>query len=87
MVLDNETELMEQIDRALDEIRPFLKEDGGNVEVVGVTVDHVVQVRWLGNCQNCSMSVMTMKAGIEQTIKSKMPDIRGVIAVNGLDTF
>jgi Fe-S cluster biogenesis protein NfuA len=84
MVAEDNSLLIAEIEKALDEVRPFLQVDGGNVEVVGVTDNNVVQVRWLGTCQNCSMSSMTMKAGIEQAIKSKLPHIAGVIAINGL---
>ena len=84
MVLEDKSQLIERINAALDDVRPFLKVDGGNVEVVDVTDDMTVQVRWLGNCENCSMSRMTMKAGIEQAIKSKMPEIRSIVAMNGV---
>ncbi len=76
-------ELIEQVNTALDEVRPHLAVDGGNIEVVDVTHEGVVKIRWLGTCENCSMSAMTMKAGVEETIKSKLPDIKEVIAVNG----
>lgn len=84
MVIEYKSDLIERINGALNEIRPFLEVDGGNVEIVDVTDDMTVQVRWLGNCENCSMSRMTMKAGIEQAIKSKMPEIRHVVAINGI---
>lgn len=84
MVLEDKSLLLEKINIALNDIRPFLQVDGGNIEVVDVTDDMVVQVKWLGMCESCSMSAMTMKAGIEQAIKSKMPEIRGVVAINGL---
>ncbi len=84
MVIGDKSHLIERVNVALNEIRPFLEVDGGNVEVVDITDDMTVQVRWLGNCQNCSMSRMTMKAGIEQAIKSKMPEIQHVVAMNGL---
>jgi Fe-S cluster biogenesis protein NfuA len=71
-----------KVDLALDDIRPHLFVDGGNIEVVDVTEDMRVQLKWLGNCEGCSMSAMTMKAGIEQTLRSKMPEIMGVEAVN-----
>lgn len=74
--------LITQVDKALDVIRPHLAADGGNVEVVNITDAGVVQVKWLGNCQGCSMSYMTMKAGLEQTIKSRLPEITGVEAIN-----
>lgn len=75
-------DLIALVDAALDDVRPHLAADGGNVEVVNITDEHVVQVKWLGNCQNCSMTVMTMKAGIEQAIIGRIPSIVGVEAVN-----
>jgi Fe-S cluster biogenesis protein NfuA len=84
MVIDNKDLLLERIDAALNDIRPFLQVDGGNVEVVDVTNDMTVQIKWLGMCENCSMSAMTMKAGIEQAIKSRIPEIKSVVAVNGM---
>jgi Fe-S cluster biogenesis protein NfuA len=80
----NKEKLLEQVDRALDDIRPHLAVDGGNVEVVELTDDLRVRVKWLGNCQSCTMSAMTMKAGIEQAIKGKVPEVIGVEAVNGI---
>lgn len=77
-----DTALQEKINQALDEIRPHLAVDGGNIELVEVTDDLTVKIRWLGNCAFCSMSEMTMKAGVEQAIKSKLPEIKNVIAVN-----
>ncbi len=84
MVAAYKSDLIDKINGALNEVRPFLEVDGGNVEIVDVTDDMTVQVRWLGNCENCSMSRMTMKAGIEQAIKSKIPEIRNVVAMNGI---
>lgn len=75
-------ELIAKIDVALNDIRPHLFVDGGNIEVVGVSDDMIAQLRWLGNCEGCSMSAMTMKAGVEQTLRAKMPEIMGVNAVN-----
>ena len=77
-------DILEKIDRALDDVRPHLKVDGGNLEVVDYTEDKVFLVKWLGTCQSCNMSVMTMKAGLEQAIRSKLPEITGVRAINGL---
>ena len=74
--------LLHQIELALDDIRPHLAVDGGNVTVVDITDEMIVQVRWLGACESCSMSVMTMKAGVEQAVKSRLPQIRSVEAVN-----
>ena len=79
-------ELLNRIDEALNDVRPHLAVDGGNVEVVDVTDKHVVQLKWLGTCENCSMSAMTMRAGIEQTIMGKIPEINGVEAINGVQS-
>lgn len=76
--------LLAEIDAALDEIRPHLKVDGGNIEIVELTDEMELKVRWLGNCEFCSMSAMTMRAGVEQTIKQKLPQILKVTAVNGV---
>ena len=78
------SEFLKKVDKALDKIRPHLAVDGGDIEVVDVTDDMQVQVKWLGNCTNCSMSAMTMKAGVEQTLKSVLPEVTGVVAVNGV---
>ena len=83
MVIEAKSEFLERINASLNDIRPFLKEDGGNVEVVDVSMDNIVSIRWMGNCESCSMSAMTMRAGIEQAIKNKIPEIKGVIAING----
>ena len=77
-------QLIQKINTAIDTVRPHLVADGGNVEVVEVTEDMRVQVRWLGTCENCQMSIMTMKAGLEQAIKNQIPEITGVEAVNGV---
>ncbi len=82
MVQSDKAKLLETIDKALDNIRPHLEVDGGDVELVDVTEDLIVQVKWLGNCRSCNMSQFTMKAGIEQTIKSVVPEIQKVEAVN-----
>ncbi|GJM31949.1 MAG: hypothetical protein DHS20C18_09500 [Saprospiraceae bacterium] len=78
-------EMLERIEDALNDVRPHLIVDGGNVELVDLTEDHIVKIKWLGNCQSCNMSVMTMRAGIEQSIKGRVPEITGVEAINGLD--
>lgn len=78
------SELLERVDAALESVRPHLKVDGGNVELVGVTEDMHVQIKWMGNCESCNMSAMTLRAGIEEAIRSKIPEIKGVVAINGV---
>lgn len=72
---------LEKIEIALQSIRPFLQKDGGDVEFVEMTDDMVVKVRLLGACETCSMSAMTLKAGIEESIKNVIPEIAYVEAV------
>ncbi|MEI6507596.1 MAG: NifU family protein [Bacteroidota bacterium] len=76
------TEIKEKIEIALNSIRPFLIADGGDVELVNVTSDMEVHLRLLGNCCNCEMSHMTMKACIESGLMSAIPQIKSVVAVN-----
>lgn len=77
--------LNEQVEAALDTIRPYLEADGGNVSIEEITPDHVVRLKLLGSCGSCPMSIMTLKAGIEQAIKKAVPQIIGVEAVNLTD--
>lgn len=84
MIENNNNDIFERVNLALEDIRPHLAVDGGNIEVVEVSDDLVVKIRWIGNCEHCTMSSMTMKAGVEQAIKSKVPEIRSVEAVNGV---
>lgn len=77
----NRTELEQKIEIALNSMRPFLQADGGDVELVDITEEMEVHLRLLGNCSSCSMSSMTMKAGIENGLKSAIPQITKVIAV------
>ena len=74
--------MRKKIEEALDTIRPYLLADGGDVELLEITKDNVVLVELKGSCQSCSMSNMTMKAGIEETIKRAVPSVKSVEAVN-----
>lgn len=76
--------LLHQIELALDDIRPHLAVDGGDVAVVDVTDELTVHVRWIGACESCTMSATTMKAGVEQAVKSRLPQIRSVQAINAI---
>lgn len=75
-------DIRQKIEIALNSMRPFLEADGGNVELVDVTDEMEVKLRLLGNCSNCSMSSMTMKAGIESGIKNAIPEVTKVTAVD-----
>jgi Fe-S cluster biogenesis protein NfuA len=71
-----------RVEDALKQIRPYLEADGGNVSLVEVTADHVVLLELHGACKTCSMSMMTMKAGIEESIRRSVPEIKSVEAIN-----
>ena len=70
--------MREEVEKVLDEIRPGLQADGGNVELVDITEDGVVKVRLSGACGSCPMSTYTLKLGIEQKLKEKIPQVKEV---------
>ncbi|MFY0598721.1 MAG: NifU family protein [Cyclobacteriaceae bacterium] len=74
-------ELLDRIEAALDNIRPYLEADGGNVKVLSVE-DNILKLELLGSCGSCPMSTMTLKAGVEEAVKRVVPEIVAVEAVN-----
>ena len=74
--------ILERVEASLDTMRPYLNDDGGNVEVVEITTDMIVRVKLVGACSTCPQSFMTMKAGIEEAVKRAVPEIKGVTAIN-----
>ena len=72
--------MREKVEASLNKIRPTLVADGGNVELVDVN-DGTVKIKLTGACAGCPMSTMTLKMGIEQTLKQELPEIKEVIAV------
>ena len=79
-ILEN-PDLYNRVEEALSQLRPYLEADSGNVSILGITDEMIVRLRFHGSCSSCSMSEMTLKAGIEQAILRMVPEIRGVIAV------
>lgn len=77
----NKEEIIAKINHALDDIRPYLKDDGGDIELIEVTDDFTVIVKFLGACKSCTMSAMTLKGGVEEAIKKAIPQIKTVTAV------
>ena len=74
-------ELISRIEVTLDQLRPYLEADNGNVTFIEVTDDMIVRLRLEGACSSCSMSMMTLKAGIEQSLLKEIPELKGVEAV------
>jgi len=76
----NKETLNKKVQEALNEIRPFLESDGGNIELVSI-IDDVVRVKLLGNCVSCSVNQMTLKNGVEMTVKKHAPEIQKVVSI------
>jgi Fe-S cluster biogenesis protein NfuA len=81
MVNNHTIDLERRVEEALHQLRPYLEADGGDVSLLDITSDMIVRLRFLGSCSSCSMSAMTLKAGIEQTILRMVPEIKGVRAL------
>ncbi len=74
-------ELKSNIEKALDEIRPFLQSDGGDISLLSIEDDKLVKVQLHGACVGCSVNQMTLKSGVEMTIKKYAPQIEEVINI------
>ncbi|MBP7184085.1 MAG: NifU family protein [Saprospiraceae bacterium] len=75
-------EIRSLIESAIDDVRPHLLVDGGDIEIIEITDDLDIKLRWMGTCQNCSMSEMTLQAGVEAAIRSKVPKVKTVTAIS-----
>ncbi len=75
-------ELYAEVEKAIDNIRPYLMADGGDAKIVEITSEGVVKIELLGACGSCSMAPMTLKAGVEEAIKKAIPQISKVEAIN-----
>ena len=71
--------LEEKVRVALEEIRPYLLRDGGDLELKGVSEDGIVSVRLLGACHGCSLATMTLKDGVEAFLKDEIPEVKEVV--------
>ena len=74
-------QMIEKIKTALNKVRPYLQADGGDLELVEVTEDLVVKVKLQGACGSCPYSQMTLKSGVETSLKKEIPEIKEVVAV------
>ena len=77
----NTEQLRENIEKALEEIRPFLQSDGGDISLISIEEDKHVKVQLKGACVGCSVNQMTLKSGVEMTIKKYAPQIETVVNV------
>ncbi|MFT5779277.1 MAG: Fe-S cluster biogenesis protein NfuA [Crocinitomicaceae bacterium] len=83
MSIDKES-VEKKILSSMEQLRPFLVADGGDMELVEIRDDGTVVVRLLGSCSDCSMSQMTLKAGLEEAVKRVAPEVTSVIALEEL---
>ena len=81
-MMTEQENLLARVEEALDSIRPYLIADAGNVSVLEITEDKVLRLKLLGSCESCPMSIMTLKAGIEEAVKKAVPEIKSVEAIN-----
>jgi Fe-S cluster biogenesis protein NfuA len=78
----NQNELENKIKNVLEQIRPYLQSDGGDIKYIGLTEDNVVNVELTGACGSCPYSIITLKNGVETAIKKAIPAVKAVEAVN-----
>jgi Fe-S cluster biogenesis protein NfuA len=78
-------DILHRVEEALGSIRPYLEADGGDVSVHEITPDNIVRLKLHGACGSCPMSIMTLKAGIEQAIMKAVPEVQSVEAINLTD--
>lgn len=78
--------LTQKVEQALEEIRPFLKSDGGDIKLIAIEQEKHVVVELLGACTSCHVNQMTLKAGVETTIKKYAPEIETVTNISDLNT-
>ena len=74
-------EILKRVNATLEKVRPYLQADGGDIEVVELTDDNILKVRLTGACHGCPFSMQTLKAGVEQAVKSDNPEITEVVQV------
>ena len=84
MGIITDKKILNKIKRALDEIRPFLEADGGDINFIELTDNWVVKVKLIGACSSCNISMMTLKNGVEMAVKGAVPEVKEVIEISSL---
>jgi len=83
MTEEKRAELTGKIENVIEQIRPYLQQDGGDIQFIELTDDNIVNVELMGACGSCPYSMMTLKSGVETAVKKAIPEIQAVEAVNG----
>ena len=76
--------IIDKIEDALEEIRPFLESDGGDINFIELTDDWIVKVKLIGACSSCNISMMTLKNGVEVVVKKAVPEVKEVVEISSL---
>ena len=84
MGIIKDKDIIDKIESSLEEIRPFLEADGGNINFIELTDDWIVKVELVGACSTCSISMMTLKSGVEVAVKRAVPRVKEVIEISSL---
>jgi len=84
MAIITDEKVLNKIKKALDEIRPFLEADGGDINFIELTEKWVVKVKLTGACSSCSISMMTLKNGVEMAVKRAVPEVKEVVEITSL---
>lgn len=78
-------QIVKKVLTAIEQLRPFLLDDGGDIEFIELTEDNIVKVKMLGACNQCSMSSLTLKAGLEDALKVVAPEVVSVISIDSVE--
>ena len=84
MGIITDKKILSKIEVALEEIRPFLEADGGDISFIELTDEWVVKVKLMGACSSCNISMMTLKNGVEMAVKRAVPEVKEVIEISSL---
>ena len=84
MGIITDKKILDKIEVALQEIRPFLQDDGGDINFIELTDQWVVKVKLVGACSSCNISMMTLKNGVEVVIKHAVPEVKEVVEISSL---
>ncbi|VAW27879.1 NifU-like domain protein [hydrothermal vent metagenome] len=79
---DDRSKLNQKVQNVIDQVRPYLQQDGGDINFIEITDDNVVNVELIGACGACPFSTMTLKNGVEATLKKVIPEVKEVVAIN-----
>ena len=82
MKTKEKNKLFDKINSALNQVRPYLQADGGDISLIDITDDFVVKVKLTGACQGCPFSYQTLKSGVEQALIREVPEIKEVVSVD-----